>query len=53
VPEDLWQADRLSDYAILTRYPGNPHPVDETEYRWAVGLAEQVVRWAEGVIHAS
>jgi HEPN domain-containing protein len=50
VPEEMWQADRLSDHAIVTRYPGHPYPVDEAEYRQAVALAEQVLQWVEGTL---
>jgi len=53
VPDELWQADRLSDYAVVTRYPGHRYPVDEKEHQRAVEVAEQVVRWAESVIHAA
>jgi HEPN domain-containing protein len=53
VPEELWRADQLSEYAVVTRYPGGRVPVDEDEYRRAAALAEQVVRWAESVIHGA
>ncbi len=53
VPEELGRADALSDYAVTTRYPGAPRPVDEAEYRQALDLAERVVRWAESVVHGS
>jgi HEPN domain-containing protein len=52
VPQELWGADQLSEFAVVTRYPGGRVPVDEDEYRRAVALAEQVVRWAERVIRA-
>ncbi|MGH2739258.1 MAG: HEPN domain-containing protein [Actinomycetota bacterium] len=52
VPQDLWEADQLSEFAVVTRYPGGRVPVDEDEYRRAVALAEHVVRWAERVIGA-
>jgi HEPN domain-containing protein len=51
VPEDLWSADSLTGYAVVTRYPGRKPPVSEGEYYQALELAEQVVRWAEGIIH--
>lgn len=51
VPDDLWNADSLTEYAVVTRYPGRKPPVSEEEYRRAVTVAEQVVRWAEGIIH--
>jgi HEPN domain-containing protein len=49
VPQDLWEADTLTDYATVTRYPGRP-PVSEDMYRRAVILAERVLHWAEGII---
>jgi HEPN domain-containing protein len=52
VPVPIWEADRLTDYAVVTRYPGNRQPVDEEEHRRAVAIAETVVRWAEEVVHA-
>jgi len=50
VADDLWKSHVLTKYAIETRYPG-PAPVTEDAYREAVALAEQVVRWAEGIVH--
>ena len=49
-PAPVPQADRLTDYATGARYPGHPDPVTEAEYREAVDLAEQFVRWAEKLI---
>lgn len=40
----------LSPYAVETRYPGTDEPVTESEYRRAVTLAEQFVRWAEHIL---
>lgn len=51
-PEELTRADRISEYAVSTRYPKAARPVDEVEYKQAVQLAEQVVRWAETVVNA-
>ena len=51
VSEGVWEGDRLTSYAMVTRYPGNRDPVDEEEHRRAVAVAETVVRWAEEVIH--
>lgn len=53
VPDELWNAEGLTQYAVVTRYPGRKPPVSEDECRHAVALAEQVVRWAEGIIHGS
>jgi len=49
-PQELWEAGRLSNYAVTTRYPGIEKPVTEEEYQLAVRLTEKVVMWAEGII---
>ncbi|MDO8682277.1 MAG: HEPN domain-containing protein [Armatimonadota bacterium] len=46
----LKQAERLSSYAALTRYPGELPPVTEPEYAEAVRIAEAVVEWVEDYI---
>ena len=51
VSDDLWSAERLTQYAVVTRYPGRKPPVSEEECGQAVTLAEQVVRWAERIVH--
>lgn len=51
IPEDLWEASSLSRYATHTRYPGEERPATEDDYREAVTITENVVRWAEGIIH--
>ncbi|MBI1894174.1 MAG: HEPN domain-containing protein [Candidatus Rokubacteria bacterium] len=53
VPGELWPADALSDYATHARYPGGEQPVTEVDHERAVTLAEQVVRWAEGIVHGA
>ena len=50
VPDDVWEADDLSRYAVETRYPGAAPPVPEPEYHRAVTLAERVVSWAEQIL---
>jgi HEPN domain-containing protein len=46
VPEEIGAADRLTDYAVLTRYP-LPDAVTEDEHREATMLARLVVDWAD------
>jgi len=53
IPESIKQAERLTRFAIFTRYPGISPPVTQEEYKEAVSLAEQVVRWAEEVLGTS
>jgi tRNA G37 N-methylase TrmD len=47
------QAERLTRFAVFTRYPGISPPVTPGEYEEAVSIAEAVIRWAEGVIGTS
>jgi HEPN domain-containing protein len=50
LPEEAEIAPILTDYAVLTRYPGNLEPVTEEEYLEAVRIAEVVVRWADKIV---
>ena len=49
-PIEVKETASLTDYAVLSRYPGDLEPVTEEEYRKALRLAETVVKWAEGAI---
>jgi HEPN domain-containing protein len=49
VPDEVREADRLTDYAVLTRYRIAAEPVTAAERRTAVQIAE-TVRWAEQII---
>jgi HEPN domain-containing protein len=53
VPEELWKADNLTDYAVEARYPDRVMPVTEDEYHQAIAVAEKVVQWAEGIISSA
>jgi len=53
IPDELLTARDLTDYAFETRYPGDYPQVTEDDYRKAVTIAEQVVRWAEGILHGT
>lgn len=52
VPARVALASGLSRYAVLGRYLGLARPVSKGQYRWALGTAETVLRWAEGTILA-
>ena len=52
LPSEVEAAAILTDYAVLTRYPGNLEPVTEEEYHEAVRLAEIVVHWARMLIQS-
>lgn len=44
------EADLLTQFAVVTRYPGDLGEVDENEWRESVAVAERVVAWAEGIV---
>jgi HEPN domain-containing protein len=48
---ELKEAISLTDYAVLSRYPGDLEPVTEKEYQDAIQLAEKVMQWAKRSIH--
>jgi HEPN domain-containing protein len=48
--EEAKEAAILTDYAVLTRYPGDLEPVTEEEYLEAIRIAETMVQWAEKII---
>jgi len=47
IPESIRQAERLTRFAVFTRYPGLAPPISCEEYQEALVFAEAVVRWAE------
>lgn len=50
IPKTVQAADRLTRFAVVTRYPGMAEPVTRQEFTRAIKIAEQVVRWAEKLI---
>lgn len=52
-PEALREAERLTDYAVQSRYPSDAPPVSQDEYREALRLAAAVVEWAEATLESS
>ena len=50
VPSPIRESALLTDYAVVTRYPGSAEDVTRAQYDQAVALAERVVRWADEVI---
>lgn len=47
IPKAVRDADRLTRFAVATRYPGVVEPVTRAEYQRAVKISEAVVRWAD------
>jgi HEPN domain-containing protein len=50
VPQEVEDAASITDYAVISRYPGDFESIDEKEYKETVRLAEAVVLWAERII---
>lgn len=50
IPETVRQAERLTRFAVFTRYPGIAPAIKQKEFKEAVNTAAVVVRWAEGLI---
>lgn len=50
IPESVRAAERLTQFATITRYPGLAPPLEREEYEQALEIAERVVRWAESFI---
>ncbi len=50
LPPVLRQAERLTRFAVFTRYPGIAPPISPEEYTEATRIAEEVVQWAKKVI---
>ena len=50
IPPDVQEADELTVFAVQTRYPGVTGPVSQEEHKRALGIARQVVAWAEKIV---
>lgn len=47
IPATVKTAERLTRFAVFTRYPGMASVIRREEYEEAVKVAEEVVSWAE------
>ena len=45
-------ATRLTDYAVMARYPGPAEPVTADDHRVALATAQAVYQWAAGLVAA-
>ncbi|HEX9974874.1 MAG TPA: HEPN domain-containing protein [bacterium] len=50
IPDEVQEATILTDYSVMTRYPGAIEPVEEDEYWHAIHLAAAVVSWAQKLL---
>lgn len=46
------EAEQLTGFAVLTRYPADLGEIAETEWHRAVALATRVVAWADSALLA-
>lgn len=47
IPDFVIESVILSDYAVLTRYPGDYEPVNESEFLYALEIAKLVYNWVK------
>ena len=50
IPSEVEEAAGLTDYAVMTRYPGDTEPVDMQGYQQAIRLAESVIDWVQQLL---
>lgn len=50
IPPSIRQAERLTRFAISTRYPGIVGAIRREEYQEALTVAERVIRWARTLV---
>ena len=50
IPRSVRLAERLTRFAVFTRYPGVSPPVSRKEYDESIKSAEEVLRWAARII---
>jgi HEPN domain-containing protein len=50
-PPALVNVKTLNPYAVESRYPGYVHQISRAEVRAAIEMANQVVVWAEALLH--
>ena len=53
IPEAVWEAGSLSQYAVGARYPGVAKPVTQEQWKAACTFARRVVEWAEQAIEST
>jgi len=47
LPERVKQGEKLTRFAVFTRYPGIASPVSQEEYEEALNLADEIVHWVK------
>jgi len=47
LPKTIREGEKLTRFAVFTRYPGIAQPISHEEYEEAIKVAEEVVRWVK------
>jgi len=50
IPLEIQEAQKLSVYATLARYPGLTSPATQAHYNESIKIAQDVVSWAESLV---
>jgi HEPN domain-containing protein len=50
IPEEIQEAEKLSVYATLARYPGLIAPLTQGHYDEAIRIAQHVISWAVSLV---
>ena len=50
VPQAIRQAERLTRFAVFTRYPGIAPPISQEEHTEALQVAGEVIRWVDSLL---
>jgi len=53
IPEEVFEAAKLTDYAVSSRYPGIVEPITDSEYKMALESAKFVFEWVSDSIMSS
>ncbi len=53
IPEEVFEAAKLTEYAVSSRYPGIVEPVTESEHKIALESAKFVFEWVSDLIVSS
>ena len=52
IPKLVKQAGKLTRFAVFTRYPGIAQDISEREYKEALTIAAEVIRWVQNRLKA-
>jgi HEPN domain-containing protein len=47
LPATVREGEKLTRFAVFTRYPGIAQPISHNEYEEAIKIAKEVIRWVQ------